>query len=517
MSTEPGHRLNDTDYERFRGLLLERSGLHFPDNKRRDLDLGLRNAMNDAGIDDLDVYYRRLAGGTTTDPTWESLIQYLTIGETYFFRNAAHFDALRNHILPELIAERRRNGLRMLRLWSAGCSTGEEPYSLAILLRQLIPDIDDWHIMILATDINRESLMAAQRGIYRPWSFRTETPSYTQEMYFTRLGNRFEIKPEIRRMVSFAYLNLAREGYPSVESHTVGMDLVMCRNVTIYFDKATTQAVIGRLQAALLDWGWLVVGHSELGVIDYEHLFAPRPFKGAVIYQKMPASPPQPEPARSISPTIASPLPPAAKKTPGRRPPRQVAAQPGQDGRPPTPDPAPLDRYQMALALADSGQLEQARAHLHALLKENPRHAPACWLMGKLYADQQEWDRALEWLQKTIEIDQLLAQAHYLIGLVYEEQELIEEAVTAFKRALYADHNFILGHFSLGNLYRAVGMVKDACRHWSNAADLLYHMASDDVIPFSDGLTVRRLLPVIQARLSDDLSECNNRAGRSRT
>lgn len=503
MSTETGYWLSDSDYQRFRDLLLERSGLHFPPNKRRDLDLGLRNAVNDAGVKSLNAYYSRLASSTTTDPVWESLIQYLTIGETYFFRNAAHFSALRTHILPELIAERRASGLRMLRFWSAGCSTGEEPYSLAILLRQMIPDIDDWHIMILATDINRESLMAAQRGIYRPWSFRTETPAHTQEMYFTRVGNRFEIKADIRRMVSFSYLNLAREGYPSVESHTVGLDLILCRNVTIYFDQATTHSVIHRLQSALLDWGWLVVGHSELGVADYAQTLLPRSFTGAVVYQKSPAThaalpPAHPKPAKPRKPS----------------PPRRPTKSPSPAEKLPMPDTSPLNLYSLALALTDSGKLEEAREQLSVLLSEEPEHAEACWLMGKLYADQQNWDEALKWLHRAIENDQLLAQAHYLTGLVYEEQEYIEEAVAAFKRALYADHNFVLGHFSLANLYWAVGMVRDACRHWSNAADLLYRLAPDDVLPFSDGLTVRRLLPVIQARLSEAPGECSNSSSR---
>ncbi len=472
MFPDTPHKLNDTDYTRFRTLLLQQSGLHFPPNKRRDLELGLRNAMNEAGVGELDVYYRRLAGSQSSDPIWESLIEHVTIGETYFFRNAAHFAALRDHILPDLIATRRAHGLRMLRLWSAGCATGEEPYSLAILLRQLIPDIERWHIVILATDINRKSLMAAQRAVYRPWSFRNETPEHIAALYFRRFGNRFELNPDIRRMVTFAYLNLARPGYPSVESHTVGMDLILCRNVTLYFNRETAQTVVERLQAALLDGGWLVVGHSEPGAIDPGARLTVRQIDGAVVYQKDAA----PDPARPL-PTPPLPVQPSGT--------------------------ASLNLYHMALALVDTGSVEQAQEHLDFLLQEDPHHAPACWLKGKIYADAQSWAEAARWLQRAVAIDPLLAQAHYLLGLVYEEQAMLEAAVAAFKRALYAEHNLILGHFSLGNLYWATGARKDARRHWQNAADLLYHCAPDDVIPFSDGLTVRRLLPVVQMRLGD--------------
>jgi chemotaxis protein methyltransferase CheR len=461
-------QLSDADYRRFRDLLLEHSGLHFPQSKRRDLEVGVRNAMRDADVGGLEAYYRRLAAGKTGNLNWENLIQHVTTGETYFFRNAAQFAALRTHILPGLIAQRRQSGIHMLRVWSAGCATGEEPYSLAILLHQLLPDIGQWHIMILGTDINRESLMTAQRGVYRSWSFRAETPESIKSLYFQRRGDRFELNLDVRRMVVFAYLNLVRPGYSAVDSHTFGLDLILCRNVTIYFKQQTTQAVLERFHQALLDGGWLILGHSEPLPELYSNRFRAHYFPGAVVHQK--------------APTPALPL--SVRAAPSRR-----------------PEPPPPDHYQLALALVDTGQPNRAREQLSRLLDENPRHAQACWLMGKIYADQGQWDGAEEWLKRAVRIDPLMVQAHYLLGLVHQQQDRTDQALAAFRRALYADRKFVLGHFGLANLYWALGMAREACRHWANAVEILYRYSPDDIIPFSDGLTVRRLLPVIQGRL----------------
>lgn len=481
MPTDPGfpEELSDQDYERFRDLLLKRSGLHFPQPKRRDLEIGLRHAMRDANATDLDSFYQHLATGKTTDLSWENLIQHITIGETYFFRNAPHYIALRDHVLPELIAQRRRSGLHMIRMWSAGCATGEEPYSLAILLRHLLPDVDNWHIMILGTDINRESLMTAQRGVYRSWSFRAETPESVKNVYFQRRGDQYELIPDVRNMVTFAYLNLVRPFYPAVENHTIGLDLIMCRNVAIYFDRETTRVMIERFYQALLDGGWLILGHSETLPDGMDKYFRTHRFAGTTVYQKTP-------------PTRAHPV---------KRPARRGAPTAPAAETEPAPAPAPPDRFQLALALADTGHPNRAREQLLLLLNENPRHAEACWLMGRIHADQTQWSDAESWLKQATRIDPLMAQAYYLLGLIYEQQEDAKQAITAYKRALYADRHFILGHFSLANLYANLNMTREARRHWLNAAELLYRHEPDDIIPHSDGLTVRRLLPVVLSRL----------------
>lgn len=154
MTTHP-LPMTDLLYERFRVLIMGRSGLHFADDKRPILAKKLVQAAKATGNGtDLDEYLRVLASSPSTSPVWEPLVSELTMGETYFFRNKNHLDALAKLILPELV-EQRKNLSRHIRIWSAGCATGEEPYSITILPRELIPDLDTWNILILATDINQ--------------------------------------------------------------------------------------------------------------------------------------------------------------------------------------------------------------------------------------------------------------------------------------------------------------------------------------------------------------------------
>jgi len=235
---------SEMEYKLFRDLILGRTGMYFGLRRRDALTHGVSAAAERAGCESLGEYHRLLQGARTDGELWDDLIGAITVGETYFFRNPAHFDALRQHILPNLIARRRHD--HRLRIWSAGCSTGEEPYSIAILLRQLLPDLDDWKILILATDINKESLRQAREGRYREWSFRQTGPA-VRELYFTPQDNLFELIPQVREMVAFAYLNLAEDAYPSLATNTNAMHLILCRNVAIYLPEAVTRAIAGRV------------------------------------------------------------------------------------------------------------------------------------------------------------------------------------------------------------------------------------------------------------------------------
>ena len=226
--------LSPANQARFTELVRNASGIEVPDVRRSELELAVQQALQDTGAADTDALCQLLAGEGGR-AALESLVGALTIGETHFFRNRPQFDALADHILPELIA--RRRVVRQLRIWSAGCASGEEAYSLAILIERLLPDLDQWQVLILATDINRQALVKAQRGVYSQWSFR-EVPPDVQATFFTRRGREFDIVPRLRERVTFAYLNLVEDTYPSLLTHTHTMDLILFRNVLIYFRPA---------------------------------------------------------------------------------------------------------------------------------------------------------------------------------------------------------------------------------------------------------------------------------------
>src|SRR5690606_9927070 len=174
-----------TEYEQVVQLISTRVGLQFNDHRHKTLQTALDQLLVSGELANLPDLLARLETSENSDSLWQQIIQALTVGETYFYRNQAHVNALYQHVLPTLIEARRKAGCRQLRIWSAGCATGEEPYTLAMILHDLIPDIDNWSISLLATDVNLDYLKRARAGYYRTPSFRGETPDWGQERWFT--------------------------------------------------------------------------------------------------------------------------------------------------------------------------------------------------------------------------------------------------------------------------------------------------------------------------------------------
>src|SRR4051812_117284 len=201
--------LANPDLVRVSELIAERTGLHFPRERLADLGRALDEAAPEFGCDSGAACVERLLSTPLSATELRTLATHLTIGETYFFRERPSFNALATEVLPLLI-HRKRMGDRRLRLWSAACSSGEEAYSLAILVQQVLPDWRDWNISILATDINSDFLRKAKDGIYGHWSFRESSADF-RERYFLPAGDRrYRVRPEVRELVTFAELNLAQ-------------------------------------------------------------------------------------------------------------------------------------------------------------------------------------------------------------------------------------------------------------------------------------------------------------------
>jgi chemotaxis protein methyltransferase CheR len=278
----PSPRLSEICYQRFSDLVRARSGIELPAVRRPDLEKAVMKTMDELGLASPEALLDYLTAAGHDGVALEGVVSRITVGETHFFRNQPQFAALEEHILPQLIEARR--GVRRLRIWSAGCATGEEPYSLAIALQHCLPDLANWNVLILATDINRSALANAQKGVYGAWSFRETSPQFQAE-YFDAVERKFVIKPSLRAMVTFAYLNLVEDRYPSMFTNTQAMDLIFCRNVLIYFSEATNRGVVERLGQCLTPGGWLVVGHAEPSQLMFRS-FTVHNFPGTILYQK---------------------------------------------------------------------------------------------------------------------------------------------------------------------------------------------------------------------------------------
>ncbi|GAB4190573.1 MAG: hypothetical protein Fur006_32750 [Coleofasciculaceae cyanobacterium] len=264
-------------------LIAKHTGLEIREREQSALCQKLVVRMNIVKLNCPETYYQLLDSNTlNSEREWTELILDLTNLESYFFRDKDLFNLLRNTLLPELIQRKQYN--KTLRICSAGCSTGEEPYSLAILLKELIPDLEQWNLMILGVDINSSALQRAKIGIYRPWSFRNVDIEIKQR-YFQLINNQYHIDSQIKDMLTFQSLNLVKDLFMRPKSELRDMDLILCRNVFIYFEPSAIDKVLNKFHQALQPLGYLIAGHAELHGQNLSQ-FQTKVFPEALIYQR---------------------------------------------------------------------------------------------------------------------------------------------------------------------------------------------------------------------------------------
>lgn len=481
-------------------LVAEKMGLHFPENKRQDLWHAIQPLARKQGQEDTESFLRSLIASPLTHQQVKMLAAHLTVGETYFFREMESLEAFRDHLLPALIRLRSERE-RRLRIWSAGCGSGEEPYTVAMLVDQLIPDAKGWDIRIYGTDINPHALEKARRGVYTQWSFRGVSDAL-RDRYFEPAGQgAYRVKARFKKMVAFASHNLATDDCPSILS-TDEMDVIFCRNVMIYFTPQAVQRVIQLFYRCLTEGGWLIVAPSETSILLASE-FRAVPFAGATLYRKtsqelpvamvrVPAAPAMPEPSIS-EPSMAAPL---------------MWSEP----LPATPAPARASRsqlYEAALAAYRSGRYDEAVATLRLLAESIPGtqegeadgHAYA--LMARVFANQGNLEEALQWCEKAVAADKTNPGYCYLLALILLEQGREKAAFQALKRSLYLDPGFVAGHYALGNIAIREHRHKDAILHFQHALSLLSCMSKESILPELGGMTTGRLLETIQTMMME--------------
>lgn len=257
----------DTELVRIRDLIYQVAGIFHPDNKLRLLLDRCGRRMKELKTATLREYYEYLTVKPSRQAELVALLNEITIGETCFFRNQPQLDALRQIVIPKILEAKSMAPLRKLRIWSAGCSTGEEPYTLSmLLLEEAKGRLKDWTIEILATDLNERSLEHAKNAIYGTYSTRHLTLHYRQK-YFTPAVDQLQVLPGVRSSISFSRLNLSDDARMTFMK---GLDVIFCCNVLIYFDLASKKRVIQHFYNNLLPHGYFFLSHSEslYGVSD---------------------------------------------------------------------------------------------------------------------------------------------------------------------------------------------------------------------------------------------------------
>ncbi|PIE33052.1 hypothetical protein CSA56_13455 [candidate division KSB3 bacterium] len=249
---------NTRDFESLRDFVWDKSGIYFEATKRRYFFRRLHTRMKVLGCSHLKEYSRLLQSETSGQELSE-LLNLLTTTETYFFRNAPQLRAFEEEILPELIQRKEQSDPLHLHFWSAGCSSGEEAYTIAMLLLEAIPRIEQWKITIVGTDINTQMLAKARSGLYMERSLR-DTPQKYIDRYFQVEDGQFQICDRVRKMVTFREGNLIKQDDSSLIQN---VDCVFCRNVLIYFNLDSCRQVIQIFYDNLAKRGYLLLGHSE--------------------------------------------------------------------------------------------------------------------------------------------------------------------------------------------------------------------------------------------------------------
>lgn len=264
-----------------RDIIYKRCGIYFMENKMYLLETRLRNRLEAKQLNNYDDYVNFLNYNGSGEKETQKMVDCIVTNETSFYRDVPQLENFKTKILPIIMQAKRESGDKTIRLWSAACSTGEEPYTLAMILYETVPVSMGWKVEVYGSDISDKVLDSAQRGIYGDYAFKT-TPDIQKEKYFTKTGNVYQLKKNIKDMVQFKKVNL----YSMFETKAMaGMDIIFCRNVLIYFNDYSKKKVISHLYDCLNSNGFLVLGSAE-SLHSVTRLFKPGSFEGSLAYQK---------------------------------------------------------------------------------------------------------------------------------------------------------------------------------------------------------------------------------------
>ncbi|TVS07442.1 MAG: protein-glutamate O-methyltransferase CheR [Phycisphaerales bacterium] len=281
MSTTTRPSMTESEFKRLADIIYQRSGIHFPENKRYVLESRLGHRLAELEIDNYTQYIAFLTMGPYQTDEFQEMFNRITINETSFFRNEPQLEVFEKQVLPVLLDARART--KRLRIWSAACSSGEEPYTLAIMLeRTLGVRLGDWRIEILATDISAKVLKAAQEGVYTNYALRSTSPLILQRYFQPMPAGAYRIRPDIAQMVRFEQHNL--KDRLAARRHGT-FDVIFCRNVMIYFDDGMKKQVAQMFSETLADDGYLFIGHSE-SLRGLNDTLEPTPIPRAFCYRK---------------------------------------------------------------------------------------------------------------------------------------------------------------------------------------------------------------------------------------
>jgi chemotaxis protein methyltransferase CheR len=526
-------------------------GLRVSDARISEFEKGIILAAADSGFEEPSDYVRELIRGQPSESELGFLASYLTVGETYFFRDPLSFDVLKTYVLPELDQK-----VSDLKIWSAGCASGEEPYSLAMTMLSAFGKAAQDRTTIVATDVNPRYLTTARNGLYRRWSFR-DVPVYIKDTYFRLTADdRYGLSDGVKRMVDFSFLNLADDKYPSLVNDTYDVDVIFCRNVLIYFSPERVTQVLARFHKCLKDGGWLFMAPSEIPHPAPDN-FKVMNMEGAIVLRKdsvatesgnlirivhsnysyFGGAPPTMKSFESIvdaeermsqafgngegeSPvggdgeaavSAVHEVDHQRSQAPGSIEASHnahlellrgvvAAAGSGSDrvGAHSTDDSGTASTS--AFALYDRGEYEKV---IDALLDApdiyDQKSGDSIALIARSYANIGNLEAASDWSERLIASDPVNPRWYYLRATIQQEQGQEQAAQSSLRQALFLDHEFVLAYFALGNMLKQQGKPGEANKCFARVLEILTRFESDVVIEDSDGLMAGQLAAIVKS------------------
>jgi chemotaxis protein methyltransferase CheR len=490
--------ISEEDFLTFQQFLVEESGLYFDKDKMDTLRRAIWERVRKKGYDSYKEYYNFLKFHPEGRIEIRHLLDLLTIGETYFFRNKPHFEALMRSVLPDILAKKNKISSKSLKVWSSGCSKGDEAYSIAIAVMEVMPDFREWDLTILGTDINRQVLSSAREAIYGRRDVASMPEEYIAK-YFQKRGAYYTLEPSVKDLVHFENHNLAKD--PFVLEGMQACDIIFCRNVMIYFDVATMKRVLDNFYDCLLDDGYLFLGDAEI-LWQITNKFESVEFPQTFVYKKAM----HPVDGSDLRPFMAVPEINLQEFEPLERaiPEVQEAAVGAQEVCVPAPPSIKIDSYyKKAMQSFKDGKYDEALSILNEIISQDKNYILAYLAKANILANQAQYKEAIGELKNIIEVDNLYVETYYLLGVLAYKTGDLKEAEEQFKKVVYIDPKLELAYFNLGNLYLYQKAYAKAAHEFNNAIKLLISRPLEEPVRLSENFTVDFLLRTCKNSLEE--------------
>lgn len=472
-------------------LIAELLGLSFTRGRWSDLERGVLLASKELGIgDSMDHFVLWFLGKNYNKKQLDVLANHLTVGETYFYREKPSLEIFQQKIIPELLTERFGKD-QHINIWSAGCCSGEEPYTLAMILLETIPDISKWNISILATDLNPSYLKKAKDGIYTAWSFR-ETSEELKSRYFHKIGTGWQIDDSIRKMVLFKQLNLAEMELSLMPVCNQNLDVIFCRNVLMYFSPQLIRQVGIHFHKSLMPNGWFITSPVEMRDELFIE-FAKVKFGNTIIYRKSKQNQADLNP---VFHQIKSPENPFQKVFLKKKEIKTIPSKPS------------ATLYSKSIPeehlLESAEQLYRRKkyADCAALCRsEIPRSAnKQIWkmLLARSCANYGQLSEAKQLCDEMLVQDRLNVEIYYLKATIHAENNDLDEAIKIISQGFYIYPDHLMSHILMVGVLRRMGNHKAASIHIKSIKRILSGMESQVILDETGGLTVGTIIEMVE-------------------